>query len=171
MNKLKLYLPKDSVYKDIPPYLAFAFSLIGTMEIKGKKSNPIIDDMLATVGMPSDDDIPWCSADINYCLIQTGFRGTNKANARSFLSYGVKIATPIFGCIAVYSRGDPTGWKGHVAFYLDQEGGHDIVIGGNQDNRHGIDFYQRDRLLGYRLPVLVKSTPNAQIDLFKKEQV
>lgn len=136
------------MYK-IPYHLTIALSQLGTTEIPGKQSNSKIDEYLKTVNIPGNDEIPWCSAFINWCLLQADIQPTGEPNARSFLRFGERLSLPDLGCIVVLSRGTKS-WQGHVGFYLDYHRGLIRILGGNQKNRVGINAYSVKKLLGYR---------------------
>lgn len=140
-----------------PLYLSFALSKYGTKEIAGTKSNPAIVEFLDSTTVPDSmlvDETAWCSAFVNWCVEQSGMVGTGKANARSWLSWGVAIDKPRLGCVCVFWRGDhDDGSTGHVAFYVaDAEGSGIWVCGGNQGNMVSIATYQESKLLGLRWP-------------------
>ncbi len=139
----------------IPYHLTIALSQIGTTEIPGKESNSKIDEYLKSVNIPGNDEIPWCAAFANWCLITADIPGTGLPNARSFLDYmrgggeDRNIVSPELGCLVIFSRGTQS-WQGHVGFFLDYYKGMVRIIGGNQKNRVGINAYSVNRLLGYR---------------------
>ena len=59
----------------------------------------------------------WCADFINLVLERTGYRGTRSRLARSFASYGTRVAGPQVGSIAVMSRRGPAASSvpgGHV---------------------------------------------------------
>jgi uncharacterized protein (TIGR02594 family) len=136
----------------IPQPLSKAFEELGQAEVLGDADNPRIQEYLASVGMPSvHDEIPWCSAFVNWTMKQCGILGTNKPNARSWLAWGTAIPSPVLGSVTVFSRGT-SSWEGHVAFFLDRGPGLIYVLGGNQGNRVSVTSEPESRLLGYRLP-------------------
>lgn len=93
----------------------------------------------------------WCAAFVNASLSHAGGQGTDKLNARSYLDWGQPVDQPREGDIAVFSRGDPNGWQGHVGFfkgYDDQ--GNILVLGGNQGDKVSVAPYSANRLLGFR---------------------
>lgn len=93
----------------------------------------------------------WCAAFVNASLKQAGKEGTNSLAARSFLDWGQEVDTPQIGDVAVFSRGDPNGWQGHVGFFKGfNPDGSIRVLGGNQSNSVSEQTYGRDRLLGFR---------------------
>jgi uncharacterized protein (TIGR02594 family) len=100
--------------------------------------------------MACNDETPWCSAFVNFCVEQAGFAGTDSASARSWLNWGRKTDTPVTGCIAVFERGAPP--SGHVAFYVSQSADQIKVLGGNQGNKVSFAHFPKFRLLGYRIP-------------------
>lgn len=124
----------------------------GVKETPGAGSNARVIEYLRTTTLPralaSDDETPWCSAFVNWCLEQAGLKGTGSAAARSWLSWGQSLTVPRRGCIVVLSRDG----GGHVAFYLRTVGSQLHLLGGNQNNAVCVRAYERSRLLGYRVP-------------------
>ena len=135
----------------IPKHLAIALNYIGTAEAPGPLNDPDIVRWLKSTGMPamSDDDEAWCAAMVNGILLESGIDGTGKPNARSYEEWGYQIHKPKLGCIVVLTRGK-AAWAGHVGFYLDEYHSRIKLLGGNQNNRVGINDYHTDRLLSYR---------------------
>jgi len=138
----------------IPKWLTAAFIDLGEQEVAGPGANPRIAEYLKAVGLPGDDDIPWCAAAVGTWLVEGGIVGTDKANAKSYLEWGVRCA-PRLGAVAVMNRG-PDPAKGHVALVADFHAAEGLVylIGGNQGNRVGLDLKYVDRILDFRFPVV-----------------
>lgn len=91
-----------------------------------------------------------CSAFTNWCMKQSGLKGTQSAMARSWLKWGVGLTIPAFGCIVVMSRGDNT-YSGHVGFWVgDSDEANIRVLGGNQSNSVSIANFPKAKVLGYR---------------------
>lgn len=136
-----------------PSWLVPAFGelIAGVAEIPGPASNARIDKYLATVGLPSDDAIPWCAAFANWTLTEAGIGGTRKASARSFIGWGEPCEYRV-GAVCVLARGDPKGWQGHVGFVVGQEPGRVFLLGGNQGDAVSVAAFKTSRLLGYRWP-------------------
>lgn len=125
---------------------------LGTKEIPGSQHNPRIVEYHATTSLAAtNDETPWCSSFVNWCVQQAGIEGTNSAAARSWIRWGKKLSTPRKGCIVVYSssRG-PT--SGHVGFFEGFRGNQILTLGGNQSNTVNFASYPSSRLLGYRWP-------------------
>jgi hypothetical protein len=59
---------------------------------------------------------------------------------------------PRVGCITVLWRDDPTGWRGHVGFYLQHDRTHVQLLGGNQLDAVREHRYPLDTVLGHRWP-------------------
>lgn len=125
----------------------------GVREIPGDADNPrIIEYHAATSLGASDDEVAWCSAFANWCMARAGIAGTNSAAARSWLTWGVPLAVPRAGCVAVFKRG-LSAWQGHVGFYLGTtSAGNVVVLGGNQSDAVTVTTCQHGDLLGYRWP-------------------
>jgi len=133
---------------------SIAKSKLGLREIAGEVHNDEIVAMFATVGHSwvKDDETAWCAAFVGWALELSGGKSTRKLNARSYLAWGepVDIDDAREGDIVVFSRGDPKGWQGHVAFFVRREGGSVYVLGGNQGNAVSIRPYTETKLLGVR---------------------
>ena len=143
------------------PWLEIAKSKIGQHEqINGE--NPFIIECLATTTYPSkQDETPWCSAFVNWCLKKVGIKGTNSAAAKSWLDWGAAIDTPEEGCITVIQQKQATKDKStgsasgfHVAFWLKQDANYVTLLGGNQhDTVRESDFpLSKYSIKGYRMP-------------------
>jgi uncharacterized protein (TIGR02594 family) len=136
------------------PWMAYAAQEAQAGIREGRKAglgNPRINEYLRTVGL-SDDETPWCSAFVNWCVQQAGLTGTNRGNARSWLHWGGPIVDCRLGAVAVFRRGTNPA-KGHVAFYAGDQGSEVLVLGGNQGNAVCVRGYARGRLLGFRWPM------------------
>lgn len=125
----------------------------GTKEVYGKEDNPEVMKYFIDTGFDArflKDETAWCSAFVNWCQMKAGLPFTKALNARSWLTYGVKVHTPIQGDIVVFWRDKPDSWKGHVAYYVTERGGWTYVLGGNQSNQVKIAAYPTSRVLDYR---------------------
>lgn len=116
----------------------------------GQKS--ALQDYLTTGGQNLDPaTTAWCAAFVNATLAQSGQQGTGKLNARSYLDWGQAVDAPQQGDVAVFSRGDPNGWQGHVGFFDGYNSDGTIrVLGGNQGDSVSISSYNPSSLLGFR---------------------
>lgn len=125
----------------------------GVDEVPGPEGhNPrIVEYHQATSLKATDDETPWCSAFVNWCMLKAGVPRTNSAAARSWLRWGQNLDAPRTGCVVVFSRlSNPS--SGHVAFFEQTRGDRVLVLGGNQSNQVNISSYPATRLLGYRWP-------------------
>jgi uncharacterized protein (TIGR02594 family) len=112
-----------------------------------------------------DEEGPWCSAFVNWCLLCGGHRGTGRANARSWLSWGEPLPDTerLYGCVAVFTR-PPRPWEGHVGFFLGSEPGFVYVLGKSRSTSRErlasicIKSYPERRLLAYRWPAGLSRT-------------
>jgi len=71
--------------------------------------------------------------------------------ARSFLLWGEPVEPVNIrrGDIVVFPRGTQ-GWQGHVGFFVQEQNGRWIILGGNQSNQVRYDLYNPSRALGIR---------------------
>lgn len=140
----------------IPDYIALAKSQISVREIKGQKNNPkIVEYHQATNLKATDDETPWCSAFVNWCLMQTGYERSHAANARSWLSVHKKIVKFEPYAIVVFRRGG-NAWQGHVAFAIEDKGSSILCLGGNQNDSVCYSSYKKIDVLGYIRPQKLK---------------
>ena len=111
-----------------------------------------LNDYLTTGGQNIDPaTTAWCAAFVDATLRQSGMEGTGKLNARSYLDWGQPVDQPQRGDVAVFSRGDPNGWQGHVGFFDGyDEAGKIRVLGGNQGDAVSLASYDPSQLLGFR---------------------
>lgn len=148
-----------------------AKSLIGTKEIVGPTDNPEVVSFFAESGHAwvKDDETAWCAAFIGACLKRAGLHGTKKLNARSYLDWGMSVPSEkmAVGDVVVFSRGDPNGWQGHVAFAVKWDKKNIWVLGGNQSNSVSIAPYSRSRLLGVRRLMVADAAPEPKPTLWQ----
>ena len=133
--------------------LVTAMTQYGIKEIVGKQDNPQVlkyFDILGLDGKRLKDETAWCSAAINWVMIQCSLPATYRLNARSWLDWGVEVFIPVPGDVVVFWRERESSWKGHVGIFIRKENGWIWVLGGNQGNEFNIRAYPQKRLLGYR---------------------
>lgn len=135
-----------------PDWLQVAMRELGVKEVRGGECARILEYFTATSCPAREDEVPWCSAFVNWVLRTAQMRGTGSARARSWLEWGVHLSAPRLGCVVVFSRGSsPT--QGHVGFYLGEgPAGQIRVLGGNQRDEVCIATYPASKVLGYRWP-------------------
>jgi len=136
----------------MPKWLDIAKGELGTREVKGGENPRIIEYHATTTLKAKEDEIPWCSAFVNWCMKQAGFKGTWSAAARSWLTWGTGIQKPVPGCVVILRRGDPP--TGHVCFFV-REAGNGLIecLGGNQSDQVKYSNYPSTDVLGYRWPI------------------
>ena len=133
-------------------HLDIAFSQYGVKEIVGKNHNPIVLKYFNETGHEwvKDDETAWCSAFANWVCKKAGLEYSGALNARSWLNVGCEVEAPKLGDIAIFSRGNPNGWQGHVGFFIRETKNWVYVLGGNQANQVKISAYPKSRLLEFR---------------------
>jgi len=125
--------------------------LAGVKEIKGPQDTPAIVGYWHDIHLSGikDDETAWCAAFVGAMLERNGIRSTRSGAAKSYLNWGIELAKPIAGCIAVFTREG----GGHVGFVLGQDkAGHLQILGGNQGDCVCIAAFKTDRVAGYRWP-------------------
>lgn len=133
----------------------------GEKEMAGGLDNPLILAMLKTDNdWPQDDEVPWCSAFVNFVAKLLRLPRSKSLRARSWLEIGKGIplneAKPGFD-VVVLSRGkgeqpgpEVIDAPGHVGFYAGQFGEFIEILGGNQSDTVKVSRYPASRLLGVR---------------------
>lgn len=136
------------------PWMPIARSKLGIHEIPGPETQKFIGDCLASVGLPRDDSISWCSAFANKIMEMAGYKGTHSGMARSWLRWGREPTDEEFGegVIVILWRGDPDGEMGHVFFLTDWTDDTVTGIGGNQGDCVSEATFPMSRVLGFRVP-------------------
>ncbi len=136
-----------------PVWMPLAIAECGVRRFPVGETNPRIVEYNNLTNLAGyDDKISWCSSFINWCLAGAGVRGTRSALARSWLDWGVALDGPVYGCVTVLMRDDPTSWKGHVGFYLRHDEAFIYLLGGNQLDEVRELAYPVASVLGYRWP-------------------
>ncbi len=133
-------------------WLKKAVEELGIHEIEGAEANQRIIEYDAHTSLEAkSDEIPWCSAFVNYCIDESGLEGTHSAAARSWLEWGEPLEEPINGCIVILKRGKNPS-LGHVGFFISQKQGLIRVLGGNQGDKVCFSWFSKKDVLGYRWP-------------------
>ena len=137
----------------LPHWYELALAERGVKEAPGKANNAVVQAYYKDSGHPEvvHDGVPWCAAFVGAMLKRAGVTPSGSLLARSYLTWGKKLAQPKRGAIVVLSRGR-SSWQGHVAFFEREEKGRIFCLGGNQSDRVSLAAYPRSRLLGFRWP-------------------
>jgi uncharacterized protein (TIGR02594 family) len=120
------------------PILMTPFTLAqrfeGVSEVRGAIDNPLIMAMLRLDSeWPEHDEVPWCSAFVNYIAWLCRLPRSRSLQARSWLRIGETVASPEVGFDIVVLRRGPAP-QGHVGFFAGFDGPDVLVLGGNQRN-------------------------------------
>ena len=136
----------------LPRMVTKGLELIGTAEIPGKKSNPVIMSWARSLGIHTiyvNDDIAWCGLFMAFVVAETNREPViNPLWARNWAKWGVAADKPKLGDILVFSR--RTG--GHVGLYIAEDPVAYHVLGGNQGNMVSITRILKSRLIAARRP-------------------
>ncbi len=131
-----------------------ANSYLGIKEVAGAESNPQISKWIKSINPNlASDSTAWCSAFTHAVAEESGYKGSGKLNARSWLKVGDEIPAKQAqqGDVVVLWRDNKSSWKGHVGFFHGYDKKGNIrVLGGNQGNQVSIKTYPSNRLLGVR---------------------
>lgn len=129
-----------------------ASNFIGLKEIPGDKDNALIVAMLKECNDSfNHDEVPWCSAFVNFICKCLGLPRTNSAAALSWLKVGSASNYPTVGSTIVILKRGTNPNQGHVGFYGGISSGNKVhVLGGNQNNQVCLDDFNVIDVLGYR---------------------
>jgi uncharacterized protein (TIGR02594 family) len=128
----------------------------GVKEIPGAQDNQRIVEYHSTTTLKAtDDETPWCSSFVNYCMWKAGIKGTRDARAISWLDWGkeVPIATKSEvrpGDVVIFEWDSGSH---HVALFKANAANNKmIVVGGNQGDRVSEATYPWSNVMGIRRP-------------------
>lgn len=130
---------------------------IGTTEIPGAKSNPVIIGWAKALGgwvagWFTNDDTPWCGLFVANAVATTLPKEpmpNNPLGALNWAKFG-RESHAAAGAILVFSRKG----GGHVGFYVGEDRTHFHILGGNQNNTVSVTRIEKGRLVsgGIRWP-------------------
>lgn len=138
---------------------------VGMKEVQGAGTNAQILAMLRLdQDWPATDEVPWCSAFVNYLAWLLRLPRSKSLAARSWLSIGTPVrldeAKRGFDvCVFQRSGQDPdevnhppyrTDLPGHVAVFVKFVGKNVYVYGGNQGDQVSLVGYPTTQLLAIR---------------------
>lgn len=147
----------------------------GLSEIRGAIHNEKILEMFRAVGhgWVKDDETAWCAAAMGYWLSRAGLPHTGRLDAQSYKDYGteVSIEDARVGDIVVWRFGPPGSWRGHLAFFVKRVGNYIDALGGNQQDKVGVNRYPISsstyQLLSIRRPA--KVTESRELERPKRD--
>lgn len=136
---------------------------IGVKEAPGAVDNPLIVAMLRLdSSWPGHDEVPWCSAFVNFIAWLWRLPRSKSLAARSWLAVGtpIDVGDALVGSdVVIFKRGEGgqpgpevLDAPGHVAFFA---GFNDLrtrvlVVGGNQGNAVTLSSFPITDVLGVR---------------------
>jgi uncharacterized protein (TIGR02594 family) len=134
---------------------------IGIKEVPGAKDNPQILSMLKLDGeWPEHDEVPWCSAFVNYVAWLLRLPRSKSLRARSWLEVGTPVAASLAQIgqdVVILKRGageqpgpEVIAAPGHVGFFAGNLGSYVHLLSGNQSDSVSVQRFDHDRILGVR---------------------
>jgi uncharacterized protein (TIGR02594 family) len=134
---------------------------VGMKEVNGLTANPMILAMLRLdAKWPEDDEVPWCSAFVNYVAWLLRLPRSKSLRARSWLKVGNAVhlddARPGFDVVILWRGKEPQPGPqvidapGHVGFYAGRTDDEVFLLGGNQGDEVRVSPYSTRRILGIR---------------------
>jgi uncharacterized protein (TIGR02594 family) len=99
----------------------------------------------------------WCAAFVNAVLEKDGIPNLNNQTqypplmARSFIHWGERVLKTEIrrGDVVVFPRGNQ-GWQGHVGFFVEEQNGYWVILGGNQDQSVNYQLFDPRRVIAVR---------------------
>lgn len=127
---------------------------VGVKEIPGAESNSAVLAMLRLDAQwPDNDEVPWCSAFVNYVAWLLRLPRSKALNARSWLNVGQPInlqdAEPGLDVVVLW-RGSADSAQGHVGFFAGLDGERVLLLGGNQGDAVCVAGFDKARVIGVR---------------------
>ena len=134
--------------------LEVAKRYIGMKEIPGTLNSSAIMAMLTLDNdWPKSDEVPWCSAFVNWIAWNLGIPRSGNLGARSWLNVGLHVeindAQPGIDVVVLW-RVSANSEYGHVGFFNDYLAGNVGLVGGNQSDRVNLTYFDKDRILAVR---------------------
>jgi uncharacterized protein (TIGR02594 family) len=131
---------------------------IGIREVAGSVDNPQIMAMLnLDHDWPTHDEVAWCSAFLNYVAWLGRWTRSKDLRARSWLTVGKKVWSPVCGgdIVVLANNEEEAGSMdldlgGHVGLYVSSAPGFIEVLGGNQSNGVSVARFPYNRLIDFR---------------------
>lgn len=131
-----------------PYHLAERFA--GVKETAGATSTPIVLAMLQlTDAGVRDDEIPWCSAFVNWIAWLLELPRSRSLAARSWMNVGTPVRLEdarVDDDVVILERGA----GGHVGFFAGRDGDNVLILGGNQRDAVNVSGFPSARVLGVR---------------------
>lgn len=117
-----------------PRMIVEAVALLGTVEVPGARSNPVILGWAGELGLTktySSDDIPWCGLFVGVVAKRAGKVIPDiPLWALAWRGFGHAVDAPMLGDVCVKARYG----GGHVAIYVGEDDTHWHLLGGNQSD-------------------------------------
>lgn len=134
--------------------------LVGTRELIGDKDNPLILAMIATCNFSgeSHDEVPWCSAGLNFVAKLANCPRSKSLSAKSWLGVGqvINLDDAVVGYdIIIFNRGSNKA-LGHVGLFAgfdhhtDEPNSSVVILGANQGNAISLQHFPVGDVVGVR---------------------
>lgn len=134
-----------------PVWLSAARKYLGTREVHGAGTSPLILKWLTNLGAWwRDDETPWCGVFVAEVMKECGVTPPKDYyRAKSWATWGAPLGVPTLGSVVVFDR---VG-GGHVALAVGMTAkGLLLCLGGNQGDEVCIRAFDPARAVAYRWP-------------------
>lgn len=171
----------NKINKTDKQWMELAEGELGISEYLGAADNPRIVEYHITTTLDehsaANDETPWCSSFVNWCLTRSGIAGTNNASAKSWINWkGGQVirerADIQYGDILIFERPSGGAGAGHVGFFIRWSVNNNplsdpIILGGNQGDKVSkavikMELVAARRPLG-RKPLIKSRTVNTAV--------
>ena len=144
--------------------LDVARRFIGLKEAPGVASSYLVMAMLRLdMTWPQGDDVPWCSAFVNFVCWILGLPRSKSLAARSWLAIGTLVPTikeAVAGFDVVILTRDGGG---HVGFYVGHDAATVQLCGGNQHDAVNVSNFPLTQVLGIRRLTTPAAAPGVSV--------
>jgi uncharacterized protein (TIGR02594 family) len=137
-----------------PPWLRAAWRDEGLRETDGPNRSPWIDRMWLLLGVSWLRGQPYCGGGMARWMQAVGASYPRKFwRAMAWAEWGIELAAPEVGAVAVVTRGPKGKGLGHVGLFVGFDGrGRPLIYGANQGDTIRMDPFDPERIVGYYWP-------------------
>lgn len=150
IGKKTLELLTKDTPKKLEVVLPWIQEIVRRVGLHENKNNTQLSQWLKSEGVGVNPSrTPWCGDAVETALLRS--LGDievpdNPLLAKNWTTFGTKLDKPLFGAIMVFWRESKQSHKGHVGFYVGEQGDYYRILGGNQSNAINVSLLRKNRL-------------------------